>query len=108
MINLNDVAKQAHTLVELRGYKTDAISCLKHCAGEVVEATEAYMDFAPASSLNDAISVLLKVREEFAMELADIIICALTASAEYHIDIEEAINKSMQKNARRAYGTEEA
>lgn len=41
MINLNDLAEQAHTIADMRGLKTDVFSALKHCSGEVTEAVEA-------------------------------------------------------------------
>ena len=101
MVNLNDMAKQAHMLAKQRGLETDVFSCLKHCAGEVTEAVEAN------SKVWDDIRTYgyLKHLEE---ELADVIICVLTASADMQIDIEKAISESMQKNAGRAYGTAEA
>lgn len=41
MINLNDLAEQAHSLAKLREFRVDVFSALKHCAGEVTEAVEA-------------------------------------------------------------------
>lgn len=100
MVNLNDMAKQAHMLARQRGLETDVFSCLKHCAGEVTEAVE-----ANGRLCNDLREYgYLKHLEE---ELADVIICILTASAEVQIDIEKAISESMKKNAGRAYGTTE-
>lgn len=96
MINLNDLAEQAHTIADMRGQKTEVFSALKHCSGEVAEAIEAnfwYNDCRTASS-----------KAELASELADIIICVLTASYEAGINIEQALNEAMQKNAQRAYG----
>lgn len=98
MLNLNDIAEQARTLAQRRGYKTDVFSCLKHCAGEVTEAVEANTVYNKTGEKAD--------QNHLAEELADIIICALTASAEEEIDIERAVNEAMLKNARRAYGTE--
>lgn len=98
MLNINDLAEQAHTLAERRGYKTDVFSCLKHCAGEVTEAVEANTIYNRTGEKAD--------QNHLAEELADIIICALTASAEEEIDIERAVNEAMLKNARRAYGTQ--
>lgn len=99
MMNINDLAEQAHTLTERRGYKTDVLSCLKHCAGEVTEAVEANTVYNRTGEKAD--------QNHLAEELADIIICALTASAEEEIDIERAINEAMLKNARRAYGAKD-
>lgn len=98
MLNINDLAEQALTLSQRRGYKTDVFSCLKHCAGEVTEAVEANTIYNKTGEKTD--------QNHLAEELADIIICALTASAEEEIDIERAVNEAMLKNARRAYGTE--
>ena len=100
MLNINDLAEQAHTLAERRGFKTDVLSCLKHCAGEVTEAVEANTVYNKTGEKAD--------QNHLAEELADIIICALTASAEEEIDIEIAVNEAMLKNARRAYGTQTA
>lgn len=99
MLNINDLAEQAHTLSERRGYKTDVFSCLKHCAGEVTEAVEANTIYNKTGEKAD--------QNHLAEELADIIICALTASAHEEIDIERAINEAMLKNARRAYGAKD-
>lgn len=95
MTNLNDIAQQAHMLAKQRGLPTDVLSTLKHCGGEVVEATEAFTKFNLLGEKKDFI--------DLGLELADIIICALTASAEENIDIEGALDRAMQKNARRAY-----
>lgn len=104
MMNLNDIAEQARMLAKRRGFNTDVLSTLKHCAGEVVEATEAYtqLEYVANSDRTKA------KKEAMGQELADIIICALTASVELSFDIEEYIGKAMQKNARRAYGAEKA
>ena len=96
MINLNDLAEQAHTIADMRGQKTDVFSALKHCSGEVTEAVEANFWYNDCRTTNS--------KAELASELSDIIICALTASYEARIDIEQALNEAMQKNAQRAYG----
>lgn len=95
MLNLNDLAEQAYTIADMRGQKTEVFSALKHCSGEVAEAIEAnflYNDYRTTNA-----------KAELALELADIIICVLTASYEAEINIEEALSEAMQKNARRAY-----
>ena len=99
MLNINDIAEQARTLAQRRGYKTDVFSCLKHCVGEVAEAVEANTVYNKTGEKAD--------QSHLAEELADIIICVLTASAEEEIDIEKAINEAMMKNARRAYGAKD-
>ena len=98
MINLNEHATEAQTIAINRRlkkgieYKTPAI--LKHCAGEVCEAVEAYNEykFEPYE---------LK-KEKLAGELADIITCALIAAANEDIDIEKALQECQQKNEARA------
>lgn len=98
-MNLNDIAEQAYILADKRGLDTDVISTLKHCAGEVVEATEAFTKLQSTPSPNMAETYL----EDTGLEIADIIVCALTASVKLGIDVEKYINKAMQKNAQRAY-----
>ena len=97
MINLNDFAEQARMIADMRGFKTDVFSTLKHCSGEVSEAIEANFWYNDCRTTNS--------KQELASELADIIICVLTASAEAGIDIEQALSESMQKNTRRAYAS---
>ena len=99
MLNLNDLAEQSGIIARKRGLDTDVVSTLKHCTGEVVEATQAYTRMFCATSPNYAEAC----KEETGLELADIIICALTASSTLGIDIEECINEAMLKNANRAY-----
>lgn len=99
MMNLNDLAEQAHTIADMRGQKTEVFSALKHCSGEVAEAIEANFWYNDCRTTNSK----AELASELASELADIIICVLTASYEAGINIEEALNEAMQKNARRAY-----
>ena len=64
MIDLNKMAEQAYEIAYERGqYKEDdnnTIRALKHCAGEVIEVTEAYA--SPD-----------KISEDLLSELADVI-----------------------------------
>lgn len=92
MIDLNNLARQSLKIAEHRKLETDIISCLKHCAGEVIEANEAYNNWT------------FNVGEDmqFQDELADVIMCILTASAKENIDIEKALLKCLEKNRRRA------
>ena len=69
MINLNELSKQCLQIAKKRaqhGIKSDTFSVLKHCAGEVVEAMDAY----------DVYMYQIK-RENYVSELADIIVCVL-------------------------------
>lgn len=98
MLNLNDIAEQSYILAKQRGLSVDVISTLKHCAGEVVEACEAHTRLMQSSDRNTG-----EKHRVLGLELADIIICALTASARAGISIEDYINEAMKKNAQRAY-----
>lgn len=103
MLNLNDLAEQSLTIAKQRGLNTDTISTLKHCAGEAGEVVEATEAFTVVQTSGDFFRAQER-KELFASELADIIICVLTASAKEGIDIEKAVNEAMMKNAKRAYG----
>ena len=97
-VNLNELAKNCLMVARKReengaNIKTDTMSMLKHCAGEVVEATEAF------STVTDETS-----RKAFSSELADIICCVLIIAGHEEIDIAEALSSCMTKNAKRAYG----
>ena len=99
MINLNDLAKEAYIIAkkrELNGakIKADTISMLKHCAGEVMEATEAYCDFVYEMTDEN--------EEKFQNEVADIMVCCLIMSGYMGFDMEKAINRVMEKNRLRA------
>jgi NTP pyrophosphatase (non-canonical NTP hydrolase) len=92
MMDLNYLCKMSYENAKKRAeheptIKVNVMSTLKHCAGEVVEATEAYTRFLP--------------KEAFADELADIICCVLTICGQTDIDIELALTKCMEKNFKR-------
>lgn len=94
-MNLNETAKTAleNSLKrQHNGANIRVADILKHCAGEVVEAEEAFILWKYEAH----------APETYAEELADIIICALIAAARDRIDIEKAINDKMGKNAKRA------
>lgn len=91
MLNLNTMATQSLKIAKNRDQKIDTESTLKHCAGEVVEAMNAY-----TYSLYNK-----NLRDEFELELADVIMCILTISGHLNIDIEKALKKCMQKNQER-------
>lgn len=92
MIDVNFIAKQSLQIARARGLKD--IEVLKHLAGEVLEAQDAFT----ATALAHPESI-----ESYSYELADIIICALSASAQLNIDIEHAIEHKITENARRAH-----
>ena len=95
MIDLNELAKESQKIAQKRaehGLKSDTMTCLKHCAGEVIEAVEAYKDYPPVNLY------------DYASELADVIICVLIAAANDNLDIEMAISEKVAKNRLRAEG----
>lgn len=92
MLDLNYLCKMSLENAKKRAehetaIRLSVIGTLKHCAGEVIEATEAYMRFLP--------------KEAFADELADIVCCVLTICGRENIDIELALTKCMEKNFKR-------
>lgn len=94
MIDLNEFAEKALNVAlsrERNGAKlcTDTVPMLKHCATEVVEATEAY------SNINTSV-------EEFASELGDIMSCCLIICAKKKLDPELILRACYQKNLDRA------
>lgn len=93
MINLNEITKQSLQNAKDRGQKTDTIHTLKHCAGEVLEAVEAYIRFVYSPK---------EMADNFPDELADVIMCILTICAAENIDIEKAILSCLEKNRKRA------
>ena len=99
MIDLNKLSKQAYEVAQRResngaNIKINTISMLKHCAGEVMEATEAYCDFVYEKTD--------ECEEKFQDEVADIMTCCLIMSGYMQFDIEKAINRVMKKNRLRA------
>lgn len=99
MIDLNKLSTDAYIVAkkrELNGafIKTAPIDILKHCAGEVMEATEAYCDFA--------YQITYECEEKFQDEVADIMTCCLIISGYMKFDIELALNRVMEKNRLRA------
>ena len=99
MIDLKKLSTEAYIIAkkrELNGakIKADAISMLKHCAGEVIEATEAYCDFV--YEMTD------KYEEKFQDEIADVMTCCLIISGYMNFDIELALNRVIKKNRLRA------
>jgi NTP pyrophosphatase (non-canonical NTP hydrolase) len=97
MISLKEHAKEAQKIAFNRWRKTNVeystIAILKHCAGEVCEAVEAYKEYLYEPS---------KIRHtKLADELADIITCVLIAAANEGINIEKALQACQQKNEKR-------
>lgn len=90
MIDLNILSKVA---VENSKNRGDVLEPLKHCAGEVVEAMEAFTLY------REFRTDILK--EQLAGELADVIMCVLVLAGQEGIDIENALTECEKKNRAR-------
>lgn len=92
MINLNELAKQSFDVSIKRGQGDGDFQTLKHCAGEVIEATGAlgnyYYDYQ-------------KYRKDYQLELADVVMCILTIFGSHEWDIEQALQECLEKNKAR-------
>lgn len=98
-IGLNEMARKMLEVAKKRDPSTSPIKLLKHCATEVVEATEVFIRTLYCSE-----DSLYRHREEFASELADVISCVLIISAHENLDINAALQKCYKKNLARAEG----
>ncbi len=101
MIDLNGIAESMFNVTLQRqkngaNISTNPLAMLKHCATEVVEATDAYVCYIKDSTGDKYDSV--------SSELADIIACTLITSDCLGIDIEKALRKCYEKNKARAEG----
>lgn len=98
MIDLNEHAQKAQEIAfnrwKKKGVEYHTPAILKHYAGEVCEAVEAYDQYL--------YEYIESRRNKLAEELADIITCALIAAANEDIDIERALQDCQQKNEARA------
>lgn len=83
MMDLNFMSKTADVIAKARSQSPSAV--FKHMAGEVIEAQEA----------------LYSEPDELANELADVIICCLSAAGHYGLNIEKAIEYKMEQNVKR-------
>ncbi|MCM1221592.1 MAG: hypothetical protein NC548_44650 [Lachnospiraceae bacterium] len=103
MIDLNEISRSALETAKARErkgqLKSDTMSILKHCAGEVCEAVEQWgvLNNSRKNNYNH-----YGVLDRFSEELADIITCALIAAANEGVDIEAALLQVQEKNKRRA------
>lgn len=73
---------------------------LKHCATEVVEATEAYGHWLHYENYDDS----KRRKNQFALELADIICCCTIIAEGEKIDLDQAVADCLEKNRLRAEG----
>lgn len=100
-MNINQLAKLALQISRQRmrnGAKIDD-DTLKAAAGEICEAFEARAFYNKA---RNAGKIDVKAKEHFAEELADVIICILITAAETGVNINDALQKKIMKNKKRA------
>ena len=98
-MNLNKASEKAFEIAQKRNqYKfddRDVARGLKHCAGEVIEACEAYNNWT------FLVTPKTDLKQVFEDELADVIMCILSICGFEHIDIEKALERCFEKNEKR-------
>ena len=104
MMDLNEVAAKNYQNAKARGYKVDSVlSDLKDAAGEIVEAAAAcssWLEFSDSDIVGEKYEWL------FQLEVADVIMCMLTISHAMKWDIEDILQKCLDKNEERIKGGE--
>jgi NTP pyrophosphatase (non-canonical NTP hydrolase) len=100
-IDLNGLAAKSVEIAKKRaengGTKSFSVrNLLKHCATEVVEAMEAYVEHATEKTD--------ETKRNFVSELADIVCCCMIVAGHEDIDLEKAIEDCVEKNRKRAEG----
>ena len=95
MINLITASCRAYDLAKRRGIKETTFEALKHCAGEILEANEAYNNWTFCETSDS-------LKEHFEDELADVIMCCLSICGAEGINIEKALDRVFIKNEKRA------
>lgn len=106
-MTLNEIAKTSYENAKKRMKNGGHVSAetramLKHCATEVVEATEAYTEW---NSRPGSFEYFLMSKDHFASELADIICCCTIIAGIEGIDLDKAVADCLEKNRRRAEKT---
>lgn len=108
MLDLNKLSLKSYSIAKERekngAVKADVMSILKHCAGEVTEATEAFCDWRNNADKESRIFNL----QDLQSELADIINCVLiingSLSEVVSTDLENALLSTIQRQEWRALG----
>ena len=117
-MDLNEISKIAFNISEERrkhgafGKRENSVqNLLKYCAGEVVEAMNAFdgwqedLKFGAVSmGVTDPDWNKETPKEKFVGELADVIMCVLIIAGKMNLDIEKAIIACGEKNYKRANG----
>lgn len=92
-----EVAKKRAAMEELES-PDDTVAMMRHCVNETFEVIDAYIDWQSWENESE----LGEVKEAFAWELADVIMCCLIVAHAQGVDIEDALNKCYAKNKARA------
>lgn len=105
---INKLAKRCLSIIQQREQNGAYISTqpwglLKHLSSEVSEVHEAYANYIDDCMLDDE-SKQQYAQDCLAMEVADVIVCALTFSASMNLDIKTALKNVIEKNKLRAEG----
>ena len=96
-LDLIKASVKAYEIAQKRGLKENTFETLKHCAGEVLEASEAYNNWTICETSDN-------LKEQFENELADIIVCVLSICGQEGINIEKALERVFEKNEKKARG----
>lgn len=113
MIDLNkyamEVTKISRKRELLNQYKCNTSDVLKHCSGEVIEAFEAWTNwFYTGNEFTNLLECpknqklykqkIKERKEDFELELGDIIVCALICAHIEGLDVEAMLTKTLKKN----------
>lgn len=109
MIDLNKAAKECYDIAVKRcdaGLNVpnpdDTFGLLKGCAGEILEAHEAYSNYAYwASGGNLGKPLKDHLSKELGLELADIVVYVLLVAHHCSIDMEKMLTLAIEKNRKR-------
>ena len=105
LLDINKIAQDMYETAqkrhEISGLPIDTLGLLKHCAGEVIEATEA---FSLASNTDFELEKRIGYYRSYTKELADIIACVLIILAKDKLDIKKVLTDCLEKNKARAEG----
>ena len=104
MIDLESLSGAAYRVAVIReateGLESpkDTVAMMRHCVNETFEVIDAYRNSDVLDSNYDDD----ELKEAFADELADVIMCCLIVAHAQGVDIEDALNKCYAKNKARA------
>lgn len=112
MVDLNKIAQELNEASLKReengafGDDRGVAGLLKHCAGEVIEAADAYtqLKLPYDDSKGHWIEQYAERKHVLGAELADVIACCMIIAAREEIDMEWTLSQCLEKNMARANG----